>query len=331
MADPLCPKGNFTALAEILDAKKPVYVQTHDFPDLDAVASAWALADLLRRRGFIVECVYRGRIRSRSLQRLVLEFHHSLCDSLPLAMTASGRGQIVVVDGSPANGNVSLFPGDLVGIIDHHCSTAVPVAAYIDLRPELAACSTIIQGYYEAENLEVPRDLATALIAGIQSDTDFLSRRADPEDFAAYSALYRLGDFVMASHIVRTVFDLADLALATRALSSSVVENGIFWAFLEGECSQEVLAVLAEFVLRTEEIRAAIVAEHDLLLGGVHLSIRSKDPGLSAFDLVRRALEGLGSGGGHSHSAGGLVPDSTFPGEGALRERFFAAVREFPA
>jgi nanoRNase/pAp phosphatase (c-di-AMP/oligoRNAs hydrolase) len=345
MADPAQAARGLGALAAVLDRDRPVFVQTHDFPDLDAVASAWALADLLSRRGFTTHCLYRGRIRSRSLGRLVRELCHSLSDHVPetLSATPGGEAQLVVVDGSPSNGNVSLFPGLLAGVIDHHCTNSLPLSPYIDVRPELASCSTIIAGYFKEAGIAIPRDIATALIAGIQSDTDFLSRRAAPEDFAAYAELFAQGDFDTASRIVRTVFDLADLALVSSALAASSVSDGIFWACLEGDCAQEVLAVLAEFVLRTEEIRAAIVIERGPALSipppsalagepnddaGVHLSVRSKDPQLSAFDLVRRALEGLGSGGGHSHSAGGYIPGTSYPGDGVLRDRFFAAARE---
>jgi nanoRNase/pAp phosphatase (c-di-AMP/oligoRNAs hydrolase) len=336
------PAQGLAALAGRLSPHGPVLVQTHDFPDLDAVASAWSLGELLRRRGFSVECVYRGTIRSRSLSRLVEELSFALTNREREEKDAGS--QIVVVDGSPSNGNVQLFPGKLIGVIDHHCSTALPSAPYIDIRPELAACSTIIEGYWRDSGEELPRALATALIAGIQSDTDFLSRRASAEDFAAYTALFARGDFELASRIVRTVFDLTDLDLVTKALGAATIKGGIFWAWMPGPCSQEVLAVLAEFVLRTEELRVAIVAERGVHLApnaggfaanatedGVHLSVRSKDPRLSAFALVKAALMGIGSGGGHDHSAGGFVPDSNFCEEAALRERFFAIAREFPA
>ena len=37
------------ALAEHLDKERPVVVQAHDFPDHDAVATAYALSELLKR------------------------------------------------------------------------------------------------------------------------------------------------------------------------------------------------------------------------------------------------------------------------------------------
>ncbi len=317
------PPGPFSRRVALLDRGRPVVIQTHDYPDLDAVASAWALAELLGTQGISALCRYRGPIRSRSLARMIAEL------GIPLAppQEPEDDAALIVVDGSPTNGNVGIEDDQhLVGVIDHHCSTTAPCAPFLDLRPELAACSTIICGYWAEARREPPREVATALLAGIQSDTDFLSRRASPVDFEAYATLFRLGDFPRASRIVRTVLDLPELGLAVQALGAAEARDGLLWALLPGPCGQEVLAVIAEFVLRVEELRAAVVAEKGE--GGVHLSVRSKDPSLSAFAMIKDALAGLGSSGGHSHSAGGFIPDATYPGEAALRERFFAFIRD---
>jgi nanoRNase/pAp phosphatase (c-di-AMP/oligoRNAs hydrolase) len=312
----------FERLCSRLEPGRPVSVQTHDFPDIDAVASAWALSRLLRLRGFAASCGYRGELKSRSLKSLVEKL------AIDLGPAASGPPelQVLVVDGSPANGNVTLGSGSLVGVIDHHFKTCETESPFLDLRPELAACSTMIYGYWLEAGLEPPRDVATALLAGLQSDTDFLSRRCSDEDFAAYAALYRAGDWELASRVVRTVLDLRELGLVVSAIERAVVRKGLLFAFMSGPCGQEALAVLAEFALRAEELSAAVVAERDA--DGVRISVRSKSAVISAFDLVRGALEGLGRGGGHAHSAGGVVPAESDPGEDALRERFFRAAAE---
>jgi nanoRNase/pAp phosphatase (c-di-AMP/oligoRNAs hydrolase) len=315
----------FGFLTSLLEADRPVAVQTHDYPDIDAVASAWALTKLLRLSGFEAGCGYRGELKSRSLKSLVEEL------GIDVAPAAGGSSelQILIVDGSPANGNVTLGRGALVGVIDHHVKTGETKAPFLDLRPEFAACSTIIRSYWVEAGAEIPRDIATALLAGIQSDTDFLSRRCSDEDFAAYAALYRAGDWELASRIVRTVLDLRELGLVVSAIEKAVVRNGLLFAFMDGPCGQEALAVLAEFALRAEELSAAVVAERDEY--GVRFSVRSKSAEVSAFALVRAALAGLGSGGGHVHSAGGAVPAGLDPGEDALRERFFRAAAEAAA
>lgn len=310
-------------LSSLLDASRPVAVQTHDYPDIDAAASAWALAELLRIRGLDSSCVYGGEMKSRSLAGLVGE--------LGIAIGPAGGGpegrQVIVVDGTPENGNVTLGAGELVGVIDHHVRSGLAAAPFLDIRPEAAACATMIRGYWTEAALEPPRPIATALLAGIQSDTDFLSRRCSDEDFAAYSALYRAGDWETASRIVRTVLDLRELGLIVSAIEEAVVREGMLVAFIEGPCGQEALAVLAEFALRAEELSAAAVAVRDE--DGTHFSVRSKSAEISAFELVRAALAGLpGSSGGHAHAAGGVVAAASDPGEDALRERFIRAAAD---
>jgi nanoRNase/pAp phosphatase (c-di-AMP/oligoRNAs hydrolase) len=309
----------FRTLSSLLSSRRPVAVQTHDFPDIDAAASAWGLARLLSLRGFEASCSYRGELRSRSLKNLVAWLRIGL---VPADSLEPGS-QVIVVDGSPGNGNVSLGEDELVAVIDHHCMAGETEAPFQDLRPEMAACSTMIRGYWEEVGAEPPSGVCTALLAGIQSDTDFLSSRCSDEDFAAYAALYRSGDWELASRIVRTTLDLRELGLVAAALERSAVSEGLLFAFIREPCGQEALAVLAEFALRAEELSAAVAAEKDE--GGVHISVRSRSSSVSAFELVRTALAGLGNGGGHAHSAGGLIPYSSDPGEEALRERFFRA------
>jgi nanoRNase/pAp phosphatase (c-di-AMP/oligoRNAs hydrolase) len=312
------------SLSSLLAADRPVAVQAHDYPDIDAVASAWALSALLRARGFDASCVYRGELKSRSLASLVRRFDIGLAP----ADAGNPRDQVIVVDGSPANGNVSMGSGEFVGVIDHHIMTGETLAPFVDIRPEAAACSSMIRGYWAEAGLEPPRDIATALLAGIQSDTDFLSRRCSDEDFAAYAALYRIGDWEIASRIVRTVLDLRELGLVVSALEGAEVRNGLLVAFMDGPCGQETLAVLADFALRAEELSAAVVALR--AEDGVHVSLRSRSAEISAFALVREALAGLGSGGGHAHAAGGFIAADSDPGEAALRERFFKAAVLLP-
>ncbi len=321
MAELVGAAGRFSRLAGLLDPGARTVVQTHDYPDIDAVASAWAIAELLRLRGREASVAHRGTIRSRSLARLVTELGIGISDEGE--EPAGAARDIIVVDGSPDNGNVTLFPGRLVGVVDHHFASERPDAPFLDLRPEMASCSSIVFGYWIEEGATPPRGIATALLAGIQSDTDFLSRRSSPGDFHAYAGLLDSGDCELASRIVRTTFDLRELGLIAGALSRARVEEGLLYAQAEGPCGQEALAVVADFALRAEELRAAVVAGRDET--GMHFSVRSKSPRLSAFALVRRALEGIGSGGGHSHSAGGIVAAADIPSDDGIRDRFFAA------
>jgi len=314
------------ALLSCLDPRRPAAVLTHDYPDIDAVASAWALAALLRAQGRDAACFRRGETRSRSLGRLVEELGIEIGDAsgdVEGDGREGARRQLVVVDGSPANGNVSLPDGDLAAVIDHHRSVGETRVPFLDLRPGIASCSTMITGYWKEAGSALPGDMATALLAGIQSDSGFLSGRVSEEDLEAYASLYREGDWELARDIVLGVMDHRELELASAALAGAEAREGLLFVYAEGECGQEALAVTAEFALRAEGISVAVAAAP--LEGGIHISARSRRRGLSAFDLVVAARAGIGSGGGHDHAAGGELKAAANPGPRAIGERFFAA------
>ena len=48
-----------------------VYIQTHDFPDPDAIASAYGLAELMKIHGIDASICYRGKIERYSTNGMV--------------------------------------------------------------------------------------------------------------------------------------------------------------------------------------------------------------------------------------------------------------------
>ncbi len=156
----------------------------------------------------------------------------------------------------------------------------------------------------------IPRAIATALLAGIQSDTDFLSRSCSDEDFAAYAALYRAGDWELASRIVRTALDLREFGLIVAALRTPVVREGLLVRLHPGALRPG--GPRGPGRVRAAGPRSSMPRSSQRRAAGVCISpCARKARSISAFALVRSALLGIGSGGGHAHSAGGVVPAGT--------------------
>jgi nanoRNase/pAp phosphatase (c-di-AMP/oligoRNAs hydrolase) len=307
----------FRTLTELLDRNRPVLVQTHDFPDHDAVGAAYALCELLQRRDFSCSMTYGGLIQSISLSEMIAKLFIKLED-FGEACATSGF-QTIVVDGSPAGGTIKKVAGSLVGVIDHHPARRPIRCPFIDVRPETGSCSSIIWTYWK-EAGEVPdRTAATALIAGIQLDTDFLSRRVSRTDLDALSDLFFLGNNTLAREVVRTALRLDQLPDIGKAFSSTAVEGAVIVAELEGDYSSELLSVLADFLLRLQEITFAVVIE----TGGneCRLSARTRDAELDAGLVLSKALAGIGSGGGHPHMAGGIVRKEKYSGKADFLRR----------
>ena len=58
-------------LVEEIGRRSPVSVQTHDFPDHDAIAAAFGMQRLLEREGVPARIVYAGDIQRDSLRRMI--------------------------------------------------------------------------------------------------------------------------------------------------------------------------------------------------------------------------------------------------------------------
>lgn len=288
-------------------------IQAHDFPDHDAIASAWALANLLRRKGFTVSVTAAGPIGGISLTALM--------DRLSIALEPfreDDSRQVITVDGSPANGTVKKAAGQLIGVIDHHPSSMDPDCPFRDIRTDHGSCSSIVWSYWKEAGEEPDPVSATALLAGIQLDTDFLSRRVSPGDLEAHCALFFLGDRELAREVVRTTLTVSQLPHIAKALANCRVRGDILACEVGKDCESELLSVLADFLLRLREVAFVVVVEAKG--PEFRLSARSRDPRVDAGSAIRQALSPMGEGGGHRHMAGGIINPKQYAGIDSLLE-----------
>lgn len=307
----------FRALLGNLDPARPVLVQTHDFPDHDAVGAAYGLSELLKRRNLACSIAYGGAIQSRSLTAMIDRLSIAL-DRIDGSRTFPDA-QTIVVDGSPAGGAVREVAGTLVGVIDHHPTRKKPDCPFFDLRTETGSCSAIVWTYWRDAG-EIPdATTATAMLAGIQLDTDFLSRHVSKTDLDAHYDLFFRGNNDLAREVVRTALGVSQLSEIGRAFSDFLIRDTIILTEVHDDYSSELLSVLADFLLRLQEITVAVVIE----VSGTEyrLSVRTRDRDIDAGCVVRKVLSGIGSGGGHQNMAGGLIRADRYPGAERFLQR----------
>jgi nanoRNase/pAp phosphatase (c-di-AMP/oligoRNAs hydrolase) len=320
LADSLSP-GSGTSGAP----PRRVAIQTHDFPDHDAMASAFALGLLLERFGFAPKLLYRGLIRSYSLWSMISDL------AIPVTrVTGDASGEwshapCIVVDGNPTNSNAQQITDCLLGVIDHHGNSEQPDCPFVDIRTDYGSCSSIIESYWHELNLSPDKVAATALLMGIQMDTDFLSRRVHQADLDALHRIFFTADWEYGSRVVKTALSKKDLNSLQTAIANARVQEGIFFTVINEDITQEVISILADFFLRLKEVSITILVENKGETRPV--SVRSQAPEVSAARVIRAALRGIGEGGGHDYMAGGLL----FPGaeinDDDLFRRFFAAIK----
>jgi nanoRNase/pAp phosphatase (c-di-AMP/oligoRNAs hydrolase) len=310
------------ALVETLDPDRPIVVQAHDFPDHDAVGTAYALAELLKRQGLTVRLGYGGTIQSESLRDAIsaLEIDIQQIRDLELDKTA----QLIVVDGFAGNSNMTGSEGEVVAVIDHHPTPYPADCAYADIRDEYGACSTILYDYYRTAGVPLNHTVATALLMGLMMDTAFMTRGVADIDLEAFGVLFRQGDWELAARLLRNSLSLGDLAAFRQAIDACVIARNFAFVALQGEYSAEVMALIADFFLKLREIQFVVVVsgerdEH-------RLSVRSEAADHPCDVVIHGALQGIGAGGGHIHMGGGAIPRDLYPGDEGLRKRFIVAL-----
>jgi len=124
-----------------------VYIQTHNFPDPDAIASAYGLQKLLGLYGVESRLCYDGRIDKLSASKMLDAFQIQMLPYEQLLPHMSEADRIICVDSQKHSGNVTDFIGDEIACIDHH-PTFVPIEyQYQDVRIT-GACATLIAEYF---------------------------------------------------------------------------------------------------------------------------------------------------------------------------------------
>ncbi len=308
-----------------------VYIQTHNFPDPDAIASAYGLQKLLAHFGVETSICYGGRIDKLSASKMPKLFHIQMTPYDTLRATMVDSDPIICVDSQKNAGNITDFIGDEIAAIDHHPTYVQEDYQYADLRIT-GACATIIADYYRQMGLTPDEDTATALLYGLKMDTLQFSRGVTALDIAVFAFLHPLCNQEKLAFLERNNMEFQDLKAYGAAIENIELYGASGFSHIPFSCSDAMIAVLADFILSLHEVDIAIVSSGRE--DGVKISVRSETPGIHAGELTHRALNGIGDGGGHATMAGGLIPKSHPQGQyfkEELRDRFLCEIEQMEA
>lgn len=286
-----------------------VYVQTHDFPDPDAIASAYGMQRLLQTKGIESTICYSGNIDRYSTAKLIEQLGIEMISLEDLYEIGDIReeDEVVLVDSQKGNSNIVDMVGDEIACIDHH-----PVSdngfsyRYLDIRPEYGACATMIVEYFLENNVEIDRNLATAFTYAIRIDTAGLLRGVSKRDIEVLAMLYDKTDYEMIHRLENSVIYRNDLDVYADAIENIKVFDNVSFAYVGANCPETLIAQICDFMLELVEVEFSVV--YSLKRNGMKISIRSIKNNLDAGVIVRKALRGIGNGGGHAAMAGGFVP-----------------------
>lgn len=303
--------------------REHVYIQTHNFPDPDAIASAYGLQYLLAERGIRSTICYHGKIDRYSTEKLreLMEIELFNTDEMETGIT--DEDEVILVDAQQGNSNIAKIPGRIIACIDHHPGNAHRDYLFADIRPENGACASMIGEYFVENQVPFNQRIATSLAFGIRIDTNGLTRGVSKLDFKIIYEIFDECDYATIHMLENSNLCFDDLIGYAEAISSIEVYDDVSFADSGRDCP--VIASISDFMLALKEVVFSVV--YGRKENGINLSVRSEKPELHAGKIVGEALSGIGSGGGHAAMAGGFVPFTGSDQEEAvlldeIKERF---------
>lgn len=280
------------------------YIQTHNFPDPDAIASAYGLQKLLEYKGIQTTICYHGSIDRYNTLRMISEFHIEVVnmDSLP---SLNKHDIVILVDSQKGNSNIKKSATEKILCIDHHPVFEETSYDFKDIRPDWGACSSIIAEYFFENNIPLDSNTATALLYGIKVDTANLIRGFSDSDLEMFYQLSHLRSKETLLTLEQNTLEFSDLNSYANAIKTIKVYNDISFSNPGEDCPEALIASISDFMLSLAEVRLSIV--YSIKGSCVKLSVRSKDDFYDAGKICNIALQKVGSGGGHPAMAGGFI------------------------
>src|SRR5688572_21304994 len=284
-------------------ASSCAFLMQHD-PDPDAIASALALRTVLGAGAAEAPIITCGRVTRPENRRLIEELGIRIEHVSSRALAK--HENLILVDVQPPyfGGDV----GDVAAVIDHHPPSGAFRARFKDVRPTYGASATIAAEYLLAEGDEaLTRELATALLYGIITDTKSLSRSASDDDLEMFAYLFPRADHSLLRRIQHPSYAPATLRRFGLALQRTHVTRGLAHLHLGRlpEDQEHIVAQLAEFCLGMEGANIGVVS--GVFRDRIVMSARALWPAAKVGDRLRDAFDRYGSAGGHAVMAKAMI------------------------
>jgi len=296
-------------LSASLEPRHTVYLIPHDHPDPDALASAAALGILLRYLGLRGRIVFSGDITRAENRELLRHIRFPWRKGLPIRRRPA---PVVLVDTTPWSGNVTLPAwARPVAVVDHHVAgarrrrPAMELIVVHDAR--VGATATLAYRELKAHGIRPAPWLATALVYAIVSETMDLSREFTPEDLGSYLELLPSCNLRLLGRVRHAPLPRQYYGWMRRALENAYTYGRVAWANLSEVDAPEVLAEVADLLLRMERITWAFCTA--VTGRTVLVSLRSAQRQARCARVLRGVIEAVGGGstGGHDQMAGGRI------------------------
>ncbi|MEG3841806.1 bifunctional oligoribonuclease/PAP phosphatase NrnA [Microcoleus sp. herbarium14] len=301
-----------------------------DFPDPDALSSAWAYKLIAEQYDIQCEMIYAGALSHQENIALVkltgLPLQRWTLETAKTKDLSAYQG-CVFIDNQGTTCNLTEFilgaGVPIAAVIDHHNLQGEMNADFTDLRPEIRATATIFTEYLQAGMLALDGNVsqhvkcATALMHGLRSDTNAL-RQAQEEDFLAAAYLSRFYDPQLLNAVLQSSRSKWVMDAIERSLKHRIVQNNFSIAgigYLRYD-DRDSIPQAADFLVTEENVHTAVVyaivhdkdEEIEVVIGSLRTNKLTLDPDEFIKEAFGQDAQGRFFGGGRSQAGGFEIP-----------------------
>ncbi len=305
-------------------------VLLQDFPDPDALSSAWAYQLIVKQYNINCDIVYAGALSHQENIALVkltgLPTKRLALHNIKEKDLAVYQGCVLIDNQATTCQLMSVVQQagiPVTVIIDHHSPQQELNPEFADIRPSTRATATILTQYLQSGLLKLDSSInehvkcATALMHGLRSDTNRLMQ-AQEEDFLAAGYLSRFYDAQLLNAVLQTYRSKRVMDVIERSLTNRLVKNNFSIAgvgYLRYE-DRDAIPQAADFLVTEENVHTAvvygIVHDEDEDLEVVIGSLRTNKITLDPDEFIKEAFgqdsQGRFFGGGRLMAGGFEIP-----------------------
>ncbi|AHB88030.1 DHH phosphatase family [Thermosynechococcus sp. NK55a] len=304
-----------------------------DFPDPDALSSAWTYKLIAEQFEIQCDIAYAGALSHQeniTLARLtgmpLVRWSVQGTKNKEQRDCSCYQGYVLIDNQGTTSQLLPLVQEarlPAIAIIDHHSLQETIQAEFTDIRPTTRATATIFTQYLQAGLLTLDSSnpvhvkCATALMHGLRSDTDCL-KQAKEEDFLAAAFLSRFIDYqllntILQSHRSKQVMDVIERSLKNRSIHNNFSISGVGYIRYE---DRDAIPQAADFLVTEENVHTAVVyglvhdedEEVELIIGSLRTTKITLDPDEFIKEAFGKDSQGRFFGGGRSQAGGFEIP-----------------------
>lgn len=312
-------------LKQVLEAKRGErhIIVLQSFPDPDAISSALAHKAIAEMFDITCDIAYDGMVSHHEnialIELLEIELNR-ICNGENFKCY---QGSVFVDNQGTTSGLTDKLTEagvPVVAIVDHHELQNVIYPEFSDIRDASATATIYTQYLQTLRPLEVGNTehikLATALMHGIRSETNGLSR-AQTDDYMATGYLAQFVDQTTLESILsversRKSMDVIKSALDTRELRENYSVAGVGYVRYE---DRDAIPQAADFLLTEENVHTAIVygivrkpGEKEIIIGSMRTQKATLNPDAFLKEALGANERGRHYGGGRKEAGGFEIP-----------------------